>query len=176
MSGNKRQCQTKNRHQTELWDTKRSSANPFHLHLHFILRRHGNPFFYMLLAIPKHLSELKMNPKGKAPASQLLHTHSDSPYPMWSGAVKSVKLGRAVIMTFCKVFFAAFLGEFSILRCKVVLSCPHMITQCYSAQAKEMKEEVPWLWIFSSQFLACPQHFRRKAVEHMGLKDLETLP
>lgn len=58
-----------------------------------------------------------MNPEGKAPASQLLHTHSDSLYPMWSGADKGVKLGRAATMTFCKVFFAAFLGEFSTLGC-----------------------------------------------------------
>lgn len=83
-----------------------------------------------------------MNPKGKAPASQLLHTCNDFPYAMWSDADKNVKLGRDIVMTFCKAFFAAFLGEFNTLRCKIVLACPHRITQYYSAQAKEMKEKV----------------------------------
>lgn len=54
---------------------------------------------------------------------------------------------------FARHSFATFPGEFNTLRCKAVLSCPHMITQCYSAQAKEMKEEVLWLWIFSRHFL-----------------------
>lgn len=75
--------------------------------------------------------------------------------PVWCGVVLTKLLSRVGVSQwhFARHSFATFPGEFNTLRCKVVLSCPHMITQCYSAQAKEMKEEVLWLWIFSSHFL-----------------------